>query len=457
MQRPDPVPRTVHVSLVAVLIATGCRPTPALSPEELERGRRARVAARAARSELAEAEDAAAKRRAEHEAVVGRLTAVDEAEAERIEDHRRSVEAVARYRAAIDVANGLGRDCRGGEPPDDAVALHVYLAAFEASAERDAALARLEVCRRILVRDAKKEIRQTVAKLQREFAEAIEDAFDANNPYSRGQFTATVSGDALVVRMKGNFEGRWRHSQEQIDAWCAETSLFTRITLSNAHGTFTCAPAGSPAAIEASLLAEEGLLPPWSPASPGSSPTPSPLPPPPPANGPERLQLVEQAAALRSELDAAEALVSSRGDAVAEASAALARSERRAAVVEAERRRELEASARNTHFAGLVVGGLGTLSVAVGAYLTYERLGVLKEIERAEELPSFDGSAQLDALEAKAARQATGMAVGFGVGIPLVAAGVVALVLGKQRKDAAATAATATTVTVGPGGIGFRF
>lgn len=451
MRRPDHFPRSVLLCLVAAVVAVGCRPPPALSPEESERGRRARVAERAARSALTEAEDTAAKKRAEHAAVVGQLAAIDEAEAARIEEHRRSVEAVAMYRAAISAANELGRDCRGGEPPEDVVAQHVFLAAFEASAERDAALARLEVCRRILFRQAKKEVRQAVTRLQREFAEAVEDAFDENNPYSRGQLTATVAGDVLVVRMKGNFEGRRRHSQEQIDAWCAETALFTRITLSNGHGTFSCVPSGSPAEVEVSLLTEDGLLPPWSPAGPGSTPMPSPLPPPPPANGPARLQLAEQAAVLQSEVEAAEALVRSRGDDAAEASAAVARSERRAVVVAAERRRVLEESARNTHLAGLVVGSVGALSVAVGAYLIYERRGVLAEIERAEQLSPLGGSAEIDALEAKAERQATGLAVGFGVGVPLVAAGVLLLVLGKQRKDSAAMAA------IGPGGLGFRF
>ncbi|MBK8230624.1 MAG: hypothetical protein IPK72_08595 [Candidatus Eisenbacteria bacterium] len=54
------------------------------------------------------------------------------------------------------------------------MAQHVYLEVFEASAERDAALARLEVCRRILVRQRKKEAREAVTRLQREFAEAVE-------------------------------------------------------------------------------------------------------------------------------------------------------------------------------------------------------------------------------------------------------------------------------------------
>ncbi|MBK8265584.1 MAG: hypothetical protein IPK80_30180 [Nannocystis sp.] len=383
--------------------------------------------------------------------MVGQLAAIDGAEAARIEEHRRSIEAVARYRAAIEAANELGRECRGGQPPDDVVAQHVYLEVFEASAERDAALARLEVCRRILVRQRKKEAREAVTRLQREFAEAVEEAFDENNPYSRGQLTATVAGDVLVVRMKGNFGGRPRRSREQVDAWCAETSLFTRITLSNGHGTFSCVPSISPAEVDVLLLTEDGLLPPWSPSGPGTTPMPSPLPPPPPGNGPERLQVAEQAAALQSEVDAAEALVRSRGEDAAEASAAVARSERRTMAVAAERRRVVEESARNTHLAGFVVGGVGALSVTAGAYLVYERREVLAEIARAEQFSSQGGSAEIDALEAKAERQATRLAVGFGVGIPLVAAGVLLLVLGKQRKDSAAT------VAIGPGGLGFRF
>jgi hypothetical protein len=409
------------------------------------------VVERSARTELAEAEDLAAKQRAAHDAVAGQVAAIDGSEAARVADYQRSVAAVATYREAIEATDRLGRDCQGGEPPADAVALHVYLAAFEASAERDAALARLEVCRKILVRDAKTDVRRAMTALQRDFAEAIEDSFDENNPYSRGQLTTTVTSDVLVVRMKGNFEGRRRHSQEQVDAWCASTSLFTRITLNNAHGTFTCVPSGSPAEIAATLLADEGLLPPWSPAAPGSTKVPSPLPPPPPANGPVRLQLAEQAAALRSELEAAEEIVSKHRDHVAAASAARAQTERREEEVRAEGRRVLEESARDMHRAGLVVGAVGSFSVTIGAYLGYARLGVRSEIERAEALSALGGAVDLNALEAKEARQTMGLGVAFGVGIPLIAAGVLLLVLGKQRKGAASIAA------IRGGGLGFRF
>jgi hypothetical protein len=84
--------------------------------------------------------------------------------------------------------------------------------------------------------------------------------------------------------------------------------------------------------------------------------------------------LAEQAAALRSELEAAEEIVSKHRDRVGGSERrSRAQTERREEEVRAEGRRVLEESARDMHRAGLVVGAVGSFSVTIGAYLGYAR------------------------------------------------------------------------------------
>ncbi|MCA9638591.1 MAG: hypothetical protein KC420_21325, partial [Myxococcales bacterium] len=369
----------------------------------------------------------------------------------RLDAYHQAASEVTRYHATIDAVNELGRDCQGGRPPEDAKERYRYLASFESTPERDAAIVRLEPCRRALVKEAKRTIRAAASRLRQEFAEGIEDAFDTNNPYSRGSLVATVRGEDLVVKMRGNFEGRRRHSQDQVDAWCSQTELFKTISLHNAHGTFTCSAGGSLKAIEAAILTEEGLLPPWTPPIAGENPTPAPVAAPPPAGGPAKIQLAEEAASLKAELDAAEAEVARRRDEHERASAALTRSERRAEEADAKHRQQLAESARTTQLAGLIVTGTGGILTSVGAYLAYQRIDVKAQIDAAKNAGPLGPIVDLDALETKYERQTTGIAVGIGVGIPLIAVGVALLVVGKRRKDAA------TALTLGPRGLQLEF
>ena len=445
--------RVISLLLAAGLLATGCRPEPSLPPGLADEQRQARAAARSAKSELKNAERVESEQREEYERLEARLAELDDAEAERQAAYRRAADEHARYQATLEKIESLGQDCLGGNPPNDAKELYQYLASFNSTPERDQAITRLEACRKALVKGSKKDILESAQLLRAAFAEDVEDTFDDNNPYYRGSLNAIVRGDTLLVKMRGTYRGRRRHSQEQVDAWCSKTELFSQITLRNSHGTFTCAPGGSMKEIERSILTDDGLLPPWSPPPPGSAPTPAPAPsiPPPPPGLPEEEHLTQQAATLRADLDAASTEVSRRHDTLNSAESTLSRLDRRAADANQVQRQDLETSARRTQVAGLAIGGLGLLSTSVGAYLVYRRIGVRDELDRAPQFDAFGQATDTSELEAKDDQLTTGIRIGIGVGLPLIATGALLLFLGNQRND------RAKSLALGPGGLVLRF
>ena len=445
--------RLFPISLMIGLLSVACKPSPSAAPGLVEEHHQARAALRSVKLDLKEAEGIEAERRKEYERLAARLAELRAVEAERQASLQRIADGYDRYQAALRSAEELGEDCLGGLPPEHVRELYRYLATFESSPERDQAIERLEPCRRILVKGKKKLVRETAREMRAEFAVEIEDTFDENNPYSRGHLTATVRGDSLIVNMRGNYEGRRRHSQEQVDSWCSQSVLFAQITLRNSHGTFRCRPGGSMKRITTLILTEDGLLPAWTPAVSGPKATPTAFPstPPPPRDGPDERILAQQAVLLHANWEAATANSESRREAVDDASAVAKRLEDQIAAADQTRRQDLEDSGRKVQLGGYVVGGMGVLSTAIGAYLIQSRSTVRAEIESASVLETMGFASDTSEREAKAERQTLGIQIGLGVGIPLVATGALLVLLGRMRKD------RATSLALGSGGLVLKF
>ncbi|NVB40594.1 hypothetical protein G6O69_22330 [Pseudenhygromyxa sp. WMMC2535] len=267
-------------------MVSGCSLTPpSISPEAQRRQR-------AAQTELREAEATRGQLRAEHEALVAEETDYQRelevlgAERSAAEaEHREQESAYANYEQLVSAAEEHAVDCSETASPfewaERGVALARSLEDYAAEPRRDAALKALDDCRRALLEPSRKLIRAQLKDSQREFAETIEDNFDENNPYSRGDLKAKVSGTKLEVKMRGNFEGRARHSQDQADTWCVVGSgLFSKVTLRNSHGTFSCVPDDGPKQLSEAILASAGLSESWDGVGESSVPTPpDPLPP----------------------------------------------------------------------------------------------------------------------------------------------------------------------------------
>jgi hypothetical protein len=203
----------------------------------------------------------------------------EQQDAQRRYDER--LHAFERYHTNVAAAASFGAEC----PQDDLVTgsgLAIYLGDFVSQPARDAALKDLESCRKTLDKAARKLMKSNIKDMQADFAVTIEDEFDENNPYSQGQLTTSVKALTLNVRMRGNFEGRARHSQDQVDSWCiASAGLFTKITLKNSHGTFSCSPDATPQDLMDSILEDYGLSGSWMATGDVATPTPpDPLPPP---------------------------------------------------------------------------------------------------------------------------------------------------------------------------------
>lgn len=235
------------------------------------------------------------------------LAAIDRPIKEAEHNHALKVRELDLYHTNVKAAQELGSACPTEIPfetAENAIDIVDSLGKYIPEPERDAALKVLEKCRAKLLRIARANINDTVIDLRAEFAIEIEDLFDEANPYNRGDLTATVSGVNLDVRMQGNFEGRARHSQEQVDMWCIEAGgLFKKITLKNSHGTFSCTSTTKPADLMASVLEKAGLTNSWFVSGDEATPVmPEPLPPPPPLTTQRRQQLA-------SELDALDASV----------------------------------------------------------------------------------------------------------------------------------------------------
>lgn len=300
--------RFTSVVLATSLITGGCTLTPpSLSPEDQRRRSGARLELQRvedARVELAKAEGENATRVDELRL---ELAALDARRQATLRAFKAQQAAFDGYEDNIEAAQAFADECSEVDDPIESAELGAAiveeLAGYESERERDAALEAMEGCRRALVKQARKQIREVIKDMRRDFSHEVEDVFDANNPYSRGKLVAKVSGAQLKVRMRGNFEGRARHSQEQVDAWCVTASgLFTKITLKNGHGTFSCKPDESPSDLMETILSDAQLGVSWDVV--GEQPTPVPPAAPPPPNPEEsrrRAALEAELAKLESE------------------------------------------------------------------------------------------------------------------------------------------------------------
>lgn len=298
------------------------------------------------------------------------------------------------------------------------------LAEFVSEPRRDQALEGLERCRIILLKASRKQVKEAVKDLQREFAIEIEDAFDENNPHSRGDLSATVKGATLSVRMQGNFEGRSRHSQEQVDAWCASGSgLFTKISLVNAHGTFVCEPDAAPKDLIDSILEDADIDSTWDVS--GQQPTPT-MPPEPLAPPPETQQRRAEIVAEIQRLNVTLAGFDSRANDIVEQERNVGRmtdeTNRRQRVATENWGQQKITRSGNTQIAGAAFAAIG------GALLV-----------------GTAGATQAGLQEAR-----DFLPIGVGVSIPVVISGVLLIVGGGVRKQRVREMLGCTTVAVMP-------
>lgn len=298
------------------------------------------------------------------------------------------------------------------------------LAEFVAESRRDQTLAGLERCRITLLKATRKQAKEAVKDLQGEFAIGIEDAFDEGNPHSRGGLTATVKGATLSVRMQGNFEGRARHSQEQVDAWCASGSgLFTKISLANAHGTFTCEPDASPEDLIDSILEEANISSSW--VITGDRPTPTmPLEPPPPSPETQqrRTELVAKIEALTATLAQFDGRTTVLAEQERDAGLIAEQSNRRQRIATEAWGQQKITRAGNTQIAGAAFAAIG------GALL----IGTV-------------GATQAGLQDAR-----DFLPLGIGVSVPVMISGVLLIVGGGVRKQRVREMLGCTSVVVMP-------
>lgn len=272
--------------LASSLVLSGCTLTPPPRPPEDERtlnqARRQQREAAEARQQLQDEHRTATTR---IEQINAEIEALNEPYAAAQQEHRAQQLELDSYENRIEAALAFASTCQ--QQLDVATALETGaalaqpLANYVSEPARDKALKALDQCRTHLAKLWRKALQTVVVDLQREFAVEVEDVFDENNPYSRGGLTAKVTGTTLDVRMRGNFEGRARHSQDQVDAWCLRgDGLFTKITLRNSHGTFSCEPDDGPKQLTARLMEEAHASTSW--YAVGDRPTPTPPDPLPP-------------------------------------------------------------------------------------------------------------------------------------------------------------------------------
>lgn len=316
------------------------------------------------------------------------------------------------YANTIEAALVFADSCE--EHPDVGMALETGaalaegLASYVSEPERDKALKAMDRCREQLTKRWRKKLRKVVVELRREFAVEIEDLFDEANPYSRGDLTAKVAGTALNVRMRGNFEGRARHSQDQANAWCERgNGLFTKITLKNSHGTFSCRPDESPRQLSARLLEEAQVTSNWYVVGEQATPTmPEPLPPVPAEVEQRKTELLAE---LR-ELETAAAIHEERGSKIAEQE-----QQARASVAAVDQRDESRVNAwraTNIERAGNVQVAGGVLAGIGGAVL----LGTL------------------GAWQSKVAGVQDALPITIGISVPVLVTGILLLTGGTVHK-----------------------
>jgi hypothetical protein len=290
----------VRVFALAMAVA-GCSLTPpSTSPAETRQQQKARMQQTEVASAKQQLEQDRAIAAAELSLMQTELMTLDVTHEQALRQVHEQQRAYARHWEKIDEAMAFAATC--AEQPDALTAAEAganlahALAEFVSEPRRDQALEALERCRIVLAKASRKQVKEGVKALQREFAIEIEDAFDENNPHSRGGLTATVKGSTLGVRMRGNFEGRARHSQDQVDSWCAGgAGLFTKISLENAHGTFTCGPDTRPKDLIDSILEDANIDSSWKVSGAQPTPTmPSEPPPPPPETQQRRAEIVAE-------------------------------------------------------------------------------------------------------------------------------------------------------------------
>jgi hypothetical protein len=401
------------VLALAVTIG-GCSLTPPSSaPEEQRLLQQARARQREVASAQSQLEHDQATVAAELKLMQKELAVLDAAHEQVLREFQARQLAYTSYWDRIDQATTFAATC--ADQPDAlataeaGASLAQALAQFVSEPRRDQALEALERCRIILKKAARKQVKEAVKELQRELAVEIEDTFDENNPHSRGGLTAIVKGSTLSVRMQGNFEGRARHSQEQVDAWCARASgLFTKISLGNAHGTFTCEPETTPEQLIDSILEESKIDSSWVISGEQATPTVPPQPPPPPPETQQRrakiVAEIERLTAKLTELDSlANGIVEQQQDARRMTDEV---SRRQRTATEGWGQREITRAA-NVQVAGAAFAALG------GALL----LGTV-------------GATQAGVQQAR-----DFIPIGVGVSVPVVLSGVLLLVGGGVRKQ----------------------
>ena len=438
---------TKTISILLSMALAGCHVEPPTMPEQdAARRRRAKAEGREALAQQAALAPTLAEAEERRAAAAAKLAAVEtnhQSEVARAQASARNVDA---YGKMLGEAEAIALNCTRDVDVDRLVQVHKYLAEHEAEPRRDAAIVALEPCRKKAVRDMTQLFREIRTTMRSEYAVGVEDRFDENNPYSRSKLIAVVKGETLQLRMRGNFEGRARHSQEQVDALCEETSLFTQIVLRNSHGTFTCRPSTTPQQSTDELLADAGLLLPWVPPAPGERSTPQRVPPPPPPPlGDTPLQHdVRVATAKAEELAAADAALTA--DAT-KARATIRSIDDKQASREQVWRADIQESSKRLRGAGVGFVVAGSVATALGAYSAYLRSSTQESID-AMRLIGEPSQAVTD----KHAAQTGGMIAGLAIGLPLAAVGAILIVAGKRRKDAAQA-----KLAVSPAGVLVRF
>ena len=155
-----------------------------------------------------------------------------------IQEHQIQVERT-RYRVLV-----TNKDCASTWA--ESRSRYDRLAGYQSTPERDAAIQLLEGCRQTFAAALRRKLPKILSENRTQFARILEDLFDEKNPYKKGDLVAKVEGTTLRVRHRGNFEGRARHSQTQVNSWCdgEGSAAFSRIVLKNGHGAFSCVPLG---------------------------------------------------------------------------------------------------------------------------------------------------------------------------------------------------------------------
>jgi len=398
--------------LAASLVVGGCSLTPpSLTPEDQRARRTSQSQQRDAAQALVTLEQERAASTSELEAIEAELAAANAPHRDALRRHQEQQSEFDGYRRSIAAAVAFAADCEEQAEPLDAAetgaALAAALAGYASESERDRALAAMERCRKVLDKRARERIKTRIKGLRAELAVDIEDTFDENNPYSRGQLTTTTKGASLEVRMRGNFEGRARHSQEQVDAWCANSwGFFTKITLRNSHGSFTCSPGGSTRELTESVLANANLLTTWVVAGDQATPNDPGAPP----SVPETTQRHEELVAEAERIDAGTREFDTRQASIIErdanARATLERSNReQQARVESWGQKKIT-RADHLRLAGALFTGLGG-AVLIGT-VAAQQSGI--------------GGAQ------------GFLPIGLGVSVPVIVTGVLLLIGGGVRK-----------------------